>query len=193
MTTETQNLSLQQKEIVAVGASIGAGCHPCVAHHLKAGATAGLEGEQLLAAATSAERITAEAAVLMADHVRAKIGATVTTPAMLTPLEETLAALGAALGANDAAAIDLQMRAAADQGASRSLLRQVIETAKTVQENAGRIHVREAERVLDSIETLSSATENDANPDTGCGCDAAQTEEAPAATASMGCSSEKES
>jgi AhpD family alkylhydroperoxidase len=50
MTTEQQRLSPEQKELVAVGASVGAGRQPCVSHHLKAGAEAGLDAEQLLAA-----------------------------------------------------------------------------------------------------------------------------------------------
>ncbi len=166
----TENLSSAQKELVAVGASIGVGCQPCVAHHLKAGGKAGLDGEQLLAAITGAEQIAAEAAVLMSDHARAKLGAAATTPARLTPLDDALAAFGAALGANDASAIDLQMRAALDSGASRPQLQQAIETAKTVQENAARIHVREAERLLESLAAPSTAAENEDGSGGGCGC-----------------------
>jgi AhpD family alkylhydroperoxidase len=168
--TETQSLTARQKELVAVGASIGAGCHPCVSHHLKAGANAGLDGEQLLAAVSQAERVTAEAAVLMADHARSKLGPNVTIPAELSPLDEALAALGAALGANDASAIDLQMQTAHDFGASRSQLERAIEAAKTVQENASRIHVREAQRLLDSITTPPTAAETQSAASGGCGC-----------------------
>ena len=101
MTTEKQALSPEQKELVAVGAGVGAGCRPCVSHHLKAGAEAGLAGGRLLAAVASAERVCAEAAVAMGDHARAKLGPDVASPALLSRLEEALASLGAALGAND--------------------------------------------------------------------------------------------
>ena len=179
-----QNFTAGQKELVAVGASVGAGCHPCVSHHLKAGADAGLEAEQLLAAVTRAERVTAEAAVLMADHASGKIGPAVTTPAGLPPLEDALAALGAALGANDASAIDLQMGAARDLGASRAQLKQAIETAKTVQENASRIHVRGAQRLLDSITPSESAAETEPTSSRGRGC--SPDDEAAAGAASSG-------
>ena len=179
MATLEQKLSLEQKELVAVGASVGAGCHPCVDHHLKAGAKAGLDGEQLLAALTSAERVAAEAAVLMGDHVRAKLGPTVTEPALLSRLEEALASLGAALGANDARNIERQLRTALDLGATRPQLEQAIETAHTVQENAARIHLREAERLLDALEALA-APEDEAEPGDGCGCGADE-ENKPAA------------
>ena len=144
MTDQEQNLSAEEKELVAVGASVGAGCQPCVSHHLKAGAKAGLDGEQLLAAVTSAERVTAEAAVAMSDHARDKLGPDATAPALLSRLEQALASLGAALGANDVTNIEGNLRAAAELGASRSQLQQAIETAHTVQENAARIHLREA-------------------------------------------------
>jgi AhpD family alkylhydroperoxidase len=170
MATVEQNLSSEQKELVAVGASVGAGCHPCVSHHLKAGAKAGLEGEQLLAAVTSAERVTAEAAVAMGDHVRAKLGPTVTAPALLSRLEQALASLGAALGANDATNIERQLRTALELGASRPQLEQAIDTAHTVQENAARIHLREAQRLLDSLAEPVVAPENEAKADDGCGC-----------------------
>jgi AhpD family alkylhydroperoxidase len=164
MTTPKQELSEAQKELVAVGASVGAGCQPCVSHHLKAGAKAGLEGEQLLASVVSAERVNAEAAVAMGDHARAGLGPTVASPALLMRLEEALASLGAALGANDKTNIERQLRAAAQLGATRSQLEQAIETAHTVQENAARIHLREAERLLDAIAHTTAAAARDADP-----------------------------
>ena len=176
-----QELSLEQKELVAVAASVGAGCQPCVSHHLKAGAKAGLDGERLLAAVTSAERVAAEAAVAIGDHVRGKLGADVATPALLSRLEEALASLGAALGANDAENIERQLRAAVELGASRSQLQQAIETAHTVQENAARIHLREAERLLDSLAQPVAPAEHEAESGDGCGCGAdTETEPAPA-------------
>jgi AhpD family alkylhydroperoxidase len=174
MATAEQNLNTEQKELVAVGASVGAGCHPCVSHHLKAGAKAGLEGEQLLAAVTSAERVTAEAAVAIGDHVRAKLGPTVTEPALLSRLEQALASLGAALGANDATNIERQLRSALELGASRQQLEQAIDTAHTVQENAARIHLREAQRLLDSLAEPTVAPEDEAKADDGCGCRGAE-------------------
>ena len=160
MATDEQKLSLEQNELVAVGASVGAGCHPCVDHHLKAGAKAGLDGERLLAAVTSAERVTAEAAVVMGDHVRRKLGQSVAEPALLSRLEEALASLGAALGANDASNIERQLRSARDLGATKPQLEHAIETAHTVQENAARIHLREAKRMLDSLAESVVAPEN---------------------------------
>lgn len=184
MTSHEQNLSAEQKELVAVGASVGAGCQPCVSHHLKAGAQAGLADKQLLAAVASAERVGAEAAVAMGDHARAKLGADVGSPALLSRLEEALASLGAALGANDAANIERQLRAAADLGASRSQLQQAIDTAHNVQESAARIHLREAKRLLDAVAATVTAATTDTHHDDPCGCGAdAEKEEVPVSAA----------
>lgn len=177
METMDEKLSPEQNELLALGVSVGAGCHPCVDHHLKAGAKAGLDGERLLAAVTSAERVTAEAAVRMGDHLRCKLGVTASEPALLSPLEEALASLGAALGANDAENIERQLRTALDSGATRPQLEQAIETAKTVQENAARIHLREAKRLIDTLAAPVSAAENER--DCG-GCGAHEESQAPA-------------
>ena len=186
MATEEQELSAEQKELVAVGASVGSGCRPCVDHHVKAGAKAGLDGEQLLAAVTSPERVAAEAAVLMGDHVRGKLRPSVAEPVLLSRLEEALASLGAALGANDATNIERQLRTALDLGASRPQLEQAIETAKAVQENAARIHLREAEHLLDALATPVAAPQNEAESGDGCGCGADDETKAPPLEAQAG-------
>ena len=180
MGNDEQKLSLEQKELVAVAASIGAGCQPCVAHHLKAGAKAGLDGEQLLAAVTSAERVAAEAAVAMGNHVRGKLGPDVASPAPLSRLDEALASLGAALGANDAKNIERQLRTALELGASRPQVRQAIETSSTVQEHAARIHLNEAERLLDSLAQSVVAPRSEADSGGDCACGADDESKAPA-------------
>jgi AhpD family alkylhydroperoxidase len=184
MTSQEQALSAEQTEFIAVGASVGAGCRPCLSHHLKAGAQAGLGGEQLLATVASAERVTAEAAVAIGDHARAELDANITSPALLSRLEEALASLGGALGANDPTNIERQLRAAADLGATRSQLQQAIDTAHTVEENAARIHLREAERLLDALAPAAAAAQTDTDHAGGCGCGASdETQEAPVTTA----------
>ena len=179
MTDQEQHLSAEQKELVAVGASVGAGCQPCVSQHLKAGAKAGLDGERLLAAVTSAERVTAEAAVAMSDHVRGKLGPDVRSPELLSRLEQALASLGAALGANDATNIERHLRAAAELGVSRSQLQQAIKTAHNVQENAARIQLRKAERLLDAVPPTSA--DGESNGECGCGAEA-ESEQTPTET-----------
>jgi hypothetical protein len=107
-------------------------------------------------------------------HVRGELGPDVTAPALLSRLEEALASLGAALGANDVKNIERQLGAALELGASRSQLQQAIETAHTVQENAARIHLHEAERLLDPLAQSVAPAVNEAESGDGCGCGAEQ-------------------
>ncbi len=195
MTTDEQKLSEEQKELVAVGASVGAGCHPCVSYHIKAGAKAGLSGDRLLAAVTSAERVAAEAAERMATHARGQLGAEATAPAVASPRDEALASFGAALGANDLANIERHMLAAAQLGASRPQLQEAIEMAQKVQENATRIHVREAENLLEGSALAASAAGEEGECDDSCPCHADDDAEAASvgATSAIGSADEASS
>ena len=169
MAIDERKLNEEQKELVAVGASVGAGCHPCVSYHIKAGAKAGLAGDRLLAAVTSAERVAAEAGERMAAYARGQLGAEATAAAVGAPLDDALASFGAALGANDLANIERHMLAAAQLGASRTQLQEAIEMAQKVQENATRIHVREAEKLLEGS-TLAAGVAEEDGCDESCPC-----------------------
>jgi AhpD family alkylhydroperoxidase len=160
---EEQKLTEEQRELVAIGASVGAGCHPCVSHHLKAGAKAGLSAERLLAGVINAELVAAESAERLTDHVRAQLGSEVREPKATTPLDEAFASLGGALGANDLATVERQLLAARQLGVSRSQLRDAIELGRGVQENATRMHFRAALDLLERAAATGRQTE-DASP-----------------------------
>ena len=152
MTEHAETLTVEQKELVAVGASVGAGCHPCVRHHIKAAVKAGVDQSHVLAALATGDRIAAEAVRRMGPYSREVLGVEPTaSAAAASSLDDALAALGAAIAANDAAAIDGQLLAARAAGASISQLEAAIETAANVQRNAARIHVREAERLVGQL------------------------------------------
>ena len=183
MATNEPRLSAQQKELVAIGASVGTGCHPCLNYHLKAGATASLAGDRLLAAVTSAERVTAEAAEHMSVHARRQLGVEATAAAAAAPLEEELASFGAALGANDLANIERHMLAAVALGVSRAQLQEAIEVAEKVQQNAMRIHLHQAERLLERSAPAAAADQGEGEDECGCQSEAEAAEAAPAASA----------
>jgi AhpD family alkylhydroperoxidase len=193
MATNEQRLSTEQRELVAVGASIGAGCHPCVKYHIKAGTDAGLAGGRLLAAVTSAERVAVEAAERMRVHARAQLGAESTTPAAVSPLDDAFASFGAALAANDLANIGRHMQAASELGASRSQLQEALEVAQKVQENAARIHGREAERLLETSAPQAPSADDDGACADDCPCHADEDEATVAGVESETCATEASS
>jgi len=193
MTTNEQRLSVEERELVAVGASIGAGCHPCVKYHIKAGTDAGLAGGRVLAAVTSAERVAAEAAERMHVHARAQLGAEPALPAEVSPLDDVLASFGAALAANDLANIERHLQAASELGVSRSQLREAIEVTQKVQQNAARIHVEKAERLLESTAAAVPSADHDGACADDCPCHADEEETAAAGIESATCATEASS
>ena len=142
-------LSRQAREFVGVGASVGAGCHPCVTHHLKAGAEAGLGAEALLAAVAAAERVTADASARMAQHGRRQLTALAARAgAGGTVRDAALAALGAAIAANSMPNIERYVTEAAELGVSPGELAEAVSLAHEVQGNAARIHARLTAKLL---------------------------------------------
>jgi AhpD family alkylhydroperoxidase len=152
--TETESrggLSRQAREFVGVAASVGAGCHPCVTHHLKAGTEAGLGAEALLAAIAAAERVSADASARMAQHGRRQLTALAAgAGAGGTVRDATLAALGAAIAANSMPNIERYLTEAAELGVSHDELAEAVRLAHEVQGNAARIHARLTAKLLDA-------------------------------------------
>ncbi len=143
MTERKGGLSPQAREFVAVGASIGAGCHPCVTHHLKAGAEAGLGAQELEAAITAAERVIADSSARMAQHARRQLPAPAGSAGADGPaVAVALAALGAAVAANSMPNIERYLTEAAQLDVSGGELTDAVNVAHEVQRNAARIHAQ---------------------------------------------------
>lgn len=156
MSSKDEGLTQDQKELVAIGASVAAGCQPCVSYHIKAGRKAGLGRPRMETAVTTAERVAEEAVLRMSEHARGRLGGDGTAASEpASPVDIGLAAYGAAITANSIADIEARMLAAVELGLTPPQLAEAIEVARAVQENAGRIHVREAQRLLDELGTLS--------------------------------------
>jgi AhpD family alkylhydroperoxidase len=172
---EEQKLTDEQRELVGIGASVGAGCQPCVSYHLTAGVKAGVSAERLLGGVVDAELATAESAERLADHVRALLGSEVREPKATAPLDAALASLGGALGSNDLANVERQLIAAQQLGVSRSQLREAIELAHAVQESATRMHFRGA---LDLFERVTATGYPPEDADTQGGPASSATSEA---------------
>ncbi len=173
MSTDERELSPQEKELVALGASVGAGCHPCVDYHLEAAKNAELADDRVRTAITTAQFVAAQAAQELARHLLRQLDAEDLTPAAPAALDTELSALGAAIGANDRTNIERHMTAAAALGASPSQIQQAVEVAHTVQTNAAAIHLRAAQRLLKELSPAETPTTGASSSNEGdCGCDA---------------------
>jgi len=68
-------LTEREKGLVAIGASIGSNCVPCIAFHVGMARKVGYTDEQVEAAITLAQEISAVPANLVANTARAHLGA----------------------------------------------------------------------------------------------------------------------
>jgi AhpD family alkylhydroperoxidase len=163
MSNEDDGLSQQQKEMVALGASVGAGCQPCVNHHLDAAHKAELADDRVRTAITTAQLVAAQAADEMARHVQRKLNVEDLRPTAPAALDTELSAFGA----NDRTNIQRHLTAAVTLGVSRSRLQQALEVAHTVQTNAAAIHLRAAQHLLDELAPVETPTTGDSRSEDG--------------------------
>jgi AhpD family alkylhydroperoxidase len=143
-------LTPQEREIVALAASFGSGCHPCVAYHVDASRKAGLGNEQLVEIVLRAHGVAVVAADRIArDGLRLIQSATdghgTNLPAGRA---NELAALGAAIAANSMPDIEECLAVAAREGLTKEQLAQAASVAHEVQANAASIHARKTARLL---------------------------------------------
>src|SRR3990172_3247791 len=124
-------LSDKEREVVAVGAAIGAGCRPCTQYHVRAGLKAGLTGEEIRLVVEEAEGLRIHAATSIADFARGLLGSSEERAAPLcSPAEpfQALAQVGAATGSNAGQALDWLLPYTPRLGLSDGALSQAVET-----------------------------------------------------------------
>src|SRR5829696_4701701 len=97
-------LEQRDKELAAIGASIGANCRPCIEHHIGAGREAGLSETELHDAVATAHAVRREAVELLTARIEGLLGRSEASPEPAAIKETSkareLVALGVSVGAN---------------------------------------------------------------------------------------------
>src|SRR5512133_2034883 len=98
-------LEQRDKELAAIGASLGCNCRPCVEHHIAAGREAGLSEAELAEAVATARAVRDQAIELLARRIdellgRGSVGVPSEPASAETSRAHALIALGASVGAN---------------------------------------------------------------------------------------------
>jgi AhpD family alkylhydroperoxidase len=145
-------LEPRDKELAAIGASIGANCRPCIEHHLMAGREAGLSEAELDDAVVTAHGLRSEAVELLSARIDELLGhgGTPPEPAAVTQTSKAreLVALGAGIGANSHPLLHLHIGAALDAGIEVHQIRSALKMAGYVQQHAAEITANEVTRAL---------------------------------------------
>jgi AhpD family alkylhydroperoxidase len=142
-----------EKELAAIGASIGANCRPCIEHHLPAGREAGLSETELGDAVATAHAVRDEAVELFSARVEELLGhgSPAPEPGALveTSKAHELVALGASVGANSHPLLHLHIGAALDVGFTPAQVEAALKMAEYVHQRAGEMTADKARHVLD--------------------------------------------
>ena len=147
-------MALEQgdKELAAIGASIGANCRPCIEHHLTAGRDAGLSEPELDDAVANAGAARREAVELLSARIDELLGRGGPPPepgaVAHTSKARELVALGVSVGANSHPLLHLHIGAALDVGLEVHQVRSALKMAGYVQQRAAEITADEVTRAL---------------------------------------------
>ena len=156
-------LEQAQKELVAIGASIGANCRPCIEHHVPAAREAGLSETQLVEALAIAEAVRDEAIALLSGTAHALLGRAGVAPAPravgATSQTSELVALGVSVGANSHPLLHLHVAAALATGLTAAEIEAALKMAEYVQHRAAEMTAEKAAQGLDAA-TVASANRN---------------------------------
>lgn len=186
-------LMLKEKELVAVGASVAAGCKPCTNYHLKKVREAGASDEEIQQVVSDAMCVRNSAAAIMERHALKHVGMTTEQNDCdcgdTTTRIKELVSIAAAFAVNCPSNLEKHLAATQTVGITNDEIKAVLELAVFIKQKAAS-HV---ERMAERIEHAVSSEENADNPG-GCGCsdeaEAATSNEPvkePAAVAAGGC------
>jgi AhpD family alkylhydroperoxidase len=148
-------LEQRDKELAAIGASIGANCRPCIEHHIPAGRKAGLSETEPADAVAIARAVRHEAVELLSARVDELLGRGEASPQpdalAETPKARELVALGASIGTNSHPLLDLHISAALAMGLTPAQVQAALKMAEHVQQRAGEMTAEKATRALEEM------------------------------------------
>jgi AhpD family alkylhydroperoxidase len=135
-------LTEKEQELVAVGASIAAGCRPSTAYHVRAARVAGADKEEIRQAVNDALDVRQSASDIMARLAARYLGdapAEEVPPSSEQSLMGELVSVGAALAVNCAVSLETHLTAAHQLGATVRQIQTALEIARAVKNMAEKV------------------------------------------------------
>jgi AhpD family alkylhydroperoxidase len=170
-------LTEKEQELIAVGASIAAGCQPCTTYHFRAARIAGADDEEIHQAVSNALRVRHSATRVMARIGGSHLGEVPTSETACCEdgtLISELISVSAAFAVNCTTNLETHLAAARQQGATDSQILTALKIACAVKGTAGKKVEAAAAKALGVTEDQSD----------DCGCD----DTSQSSSASAGCS-----
>jgi AhpD family alkylhydroperoxidase len=155
-------LEQRDKELAAIGASIGCNCRPCIEHHIPAGREAGLSETDLADAVATARAVRDEAITLLAPKIDELLGGGSVSSEPVSAAGNSrphlLVSLGASVGANSHPLLQRQIAAALELGLSTTEVAAATKMASFVQNHAGMVTADEARHTLEQLGADTAAS-----------------------------------
>ncbi len=173
-------LTQKEKELVAVGASIAAGCQPCTAHHFRAARAAGATDIEIRQAVDDALCVRQSAAKVMAELAEKHLGGAPESDGPCCsekPRIGELVSAGAAFALNCVTDLEIHVAAARRKGATERQIETALGIARMVKKVAGQKVEAAAEAITADVVAASAGCADD------CGCHAEGGQPSPAARA----------
>ena len=164
-----QELSRQEKETIAIGASVAAGCQPCTQHHVGEARAASVSEHDMRQAVDDALCVRRNASAVIARHAGMLLGESpAPDPACCgekTLLRE-LTSVAAAFAVNCTVNIESHAAAARRSGATERQIQTAIGLARTIK----RVAASHAEDAADPLLADAEPSTAEAPATPGCGC-----------------------
>ncbi len=171
-------LTQKEKELVAIGASIAAGCQPCATHHFKAVRQAGATEVEIRQAVDAALGVRNNATKIMTGLAEKHLGngRAVEEPCCSSqPLIDELVSIGAALAVNCATNLETHLQAARNVGATDRQIQTALGVARAIKKVAEQkaeaiITAVAKQQIVETAETVAElARPVEAEAPGGCG------------------------
>lgn len=162
-------LTQKEKELVAIGASIAAGCQPCTTYHFKAVRQAGATEAEIRQAVDAALRVRNSATKIMTGLAEKHLGNghVVEEPCCFSkPLIGEMVSIGAALAVNCATNLEIHLHAARTVGATERQIQTALGVARAIK----KVAEQKAEVVTTAAAKPIGPVEVPDGCDDGCGC-----------------------
>ncbi len=166
-------LTDQEKELVAIGTAIGAGCQPCTQHHVRAALESGLSREEVQRAIDDAQMIRREGGIACANLGRRLLEIEQQESCWdRKPSDrgQALTYIGAAAGCNAGSLLTPYLAAAHDLGLSAEELQAALEVTELVKKGAAIFLRHDIERTFKELAATPSACSTSALSCYGSGC-----------------------
>jgi AhpD family alkylhydroperoxidase len=171
------SLTQKEKELVAIGASIAAGCQPCTTHHFEAVRQVGATESEIRQAVDAALGVRNSATTIMAGLAEMHLG---TGGAVEEPRNSSkrligeLVSIGAALAVNCVTNLETHLQAARTVGATERQIQTALGVARAIK----KVAEQKAEAITTAVGNqevvvateILVETEAPGGCDDGCGC-----------------------